>query len=116
MAKTPTITIPRIVAALKEAGFATKKDIQDALVNERKHTKKLIQDELAIFYTEHLEPTLATKDELQDLRKEMKSGFNKLEVGHKDLQRQINDLKVDTPTQKEFDELKTRIARYHPIN
>ena len=41
--------------------------------------------------------------------------FDKLESGQKDLQRQIGDLKYDTPTQKEFDTLKSRVDKYHPL-
>jgi archaellum component FlaC len=33
-----------------------------------------------------------------------------------DIKRDINDLKADTPTQKEFDELKAKVERHHPIN
>ncbi len=41
--------------------------------------------------------------------------FDKLEAGQKDLQRQIGDLKYDTPTQKEFDTLKSKVDKYHPL-
>jgi hypothetical protein len=41
--------------------------------------------------------------------------FDKLEAGQKDLQRQIGDLKLDTPTQKEFDTLKSKVDKYHPL-
>jgi uncharacterized membrane-anchored protein YhcB (DUF1043 family) len=41
--------------------------------------------------------------------------FDKLEAGQKDLQRQISDLKYDTPTQKEFDTLKDKVDKYHPL-
>ena len=41
--------------------------------------------------------------------------FDKLEAGQKDLQRQISDLKYDTPTQKEFDTLKSKVDKYQPL-
>ena len=41
--------------------------------------------------------------------------FDKLEAGQKDLQRQIGDLKYDTPTQKEFETLKGKVDKYHPL-
>ena len=41
--------------------------------------------------------------------------FDKLEAGQKDLQRQVNDLKYDTPTQKDFDTLKSKVDKYHPL-
>lgn len=52
---------------------------------------------------------------LKELREEMNSRFDKLETGHKELQRQINDLKCDTPTKKEFKELEDRVGKYHPV-
>ena len=41
--------------------------------------------------------------------------FDKLEAGQKDLQRQISDLKLDIPTQKEFGAIKRRVEKYHPL-
>ena len=41
--------------------------------------------------------------------------FDKIEAGQKDIQRQICDLKYDTPTQKEFDIFKSRVDKYHPL-
>ena len=41
--------------------------------------------------------------------------IDKLEAGQKDLQRQIGDLKYDTPTEKEFDTLKGKVDKYHPL-
>ena len=41
--------------------------------------------------------------------------FDKLEAGQKDLQHQISDLKLDTPTQKEFDTLKRKVDKYHSL-
>ena len=40
---------------------------------------------------------------------------DKLEAGQKDLPRQIGDLKYDTPTQTEFDTLKGKVDKYHPL-
>ncbi len=41
--------------------------------------------------------------------------FDKLESGREDLQRQISDLKLDTPTQKEFGTIKRRVEKYYPL-
>ena len=41
--------------------------------------------------------------------------FDKLEAGQNDLKRHIGDLKYDTPTQKEFDTLKGKVDKYHPL-
>lgn len=37
---------------------------------------------------------------------------DKIDFVHKDLQHQIGDLKHDTPSQKEFDDLKGRVDRF----
>ena len=37
---------------------------------------------------------------------------NKIEFVHKDLQHQIGDIKHDTPSQKEFDDLKGRVDSF----
>lgn len=78
------------------------------------------------FWDEVLEPVIATKDDVQELKGEMgelksdvgelKSDVGELKAGQRELKRQINDLKVDTPTQKEFEELKTKVERHHPAN
>ena len=72
---------------------------------------------------EAVEAILKGVDELVNgLRGEMNTRFekvdirfDKLDAGQRDLQRQINDLKYDTPTQKEFEDLKTRVDKYHPL-
>ncbi len=38
-----------------------------------------------------------------------------LEAGQRNLQRQINDLKSDTPTKIEFKELEDQVDKYHPV-
>ena len=43
--------------------------------------------------------------------------FSRLEAGQSDLKRQINDLKANTPTRKEFDDLKAKVVdQYHPLS
>ena len=42
--------------------------------------------------------------------------LERLEAGQKMLRRQVSDLKYDTPTRNEFDELKARVDKYHPVN
>lgn len=41
--------------------------------------------------------------------------FDKLEAGQSDLKRQLTNLKLDTPTRKEFEELKEKVDTYHPL-
>ena len=55
-----------------------------------------------------------TKEGFKALQAEMQAGFAQLKGGQQDLQPQINDLKADTPTQKEVDDLKARVDKYHP--
>lgn len=49
----------------------------------------------------------ATKKDLQSLEQ-------KVDLGFSDVKRQLNDLKVDTPTQDEFNRLKGRVDKYLP--
>lgn len=49
------------------------------------------------------------------LRNEMRAGFNELKAGQSNMKRQLNDLKDDTPTRKEFDGLKAKVDRYQPL-
>ena len=48
--------------------------------------------------------------------KKMDKGFSEAKAERQDLKRQINDLKVDTLTQKDFDELKAKVDHPHPTN
>lgn len=58
------------------------------------------------------------RGEINGLKGEMNERFDKLEekMDYSDgvLQHQISDLKYDTPTQKEFDDLKNRVDRFVP--
>ena len=47
--------------------------------------------------------------------KKMDKGFSEAKAERQDLKRQINDLKMDTTTPKEFNELKTKVE-HHPTN
>ena len=46
----------------------------------------------------------------------MEKGFAQASAERQDLKRQISDLKADTVTQKEFEELKAKVDRFHPTN
>ena len=46
----------------------------------------------------------------------LKEDVGTLKVDMGDVKRQLTDLKMDTPTQKEFDTLKARVDRYHPLS
>ncbi len=49
----------------------------------------------------------AEKKDIEDLKVEMKQEFT-------DVKRDINDLKADSPTKKEFADLKARVNKFHP--
>lgn len=51
-----------------------------------------------------------------DLNKRFERLDTKIDFVHSDLKHQIDDLKYDTPTMKEFNHLKTRVDSYHPAS
>ena len=53
---------------------------------------------------------------MKNLRREMKAGFDELSAGQRDIKRRIKDIELDTSSRKEFDKLKNRIDKYHPMN
>lgn len=57
-----------------------------------------------------------SKREHEKQHREANFRFDKLEAGQKDLQRQVNDLNADTPTQKEVDALKAKVDRHFPAS
>ena len=46
---------------------------------------------------------------------ELKNDIHEINNDTTNIKRQINDLKVDTPTQKEFNELKDKVDKYLPL-
>lgn len=50
------------------------------------------------------------------LEETMTQRFDQLEAGQRDLQRQVTDLKLDTPTRGELERLQKKVRRYHPAN
>ena len=71
------------------------------------------------FWDQILEPVLGDMDkDIKNLKEEMNNRFDrtdyrldKLESGQSDLSRQLNDVKMDTPTRKEFIDLKSRVDK-----
>jgi hypothetical protein len=41
--------------------------------------------------------------------------FNGIENGIRDVRRRLTDIKLDTPSNKEFEDLKSKVERYHPL-
>lgn len=76
----------------------TKQDLQSSLLEA---TDSIMNGIEAIF---------------NNFQAQMNSNFDELKSGQADLQRQINDLKHDSPTRGEFEKLKTKVSQHHPIN
>lgn len=56
---------------------------------------------------------------LDRLMEGINTRFDKLEAGQLENRRRIDDIKqdlADTPTRKEFNQLKAKVNRYHPAN
>lgn len=53
---------------------------------------------------------------VEGLFKELNKRFDDLEFEQREIKRQISDLKYDIPTRKEFNELKDRVDKYHPLS
>ena len=84
MAISKPFKVNRLITAMKKAGFTTRDDIKNLA------TKKDIQDELVKFYVDRIKPIMATKDDLNSVR-------NELRAAQRHIQRQFPDLKFDTP-------------------
>jgi len=80
-------------------------------------TKKELNETLIKTLSEFSDALLAGVEKMiGNLRKDMNRGFGELKTGHRDLQRQVTALKTDTPTMKEFTELKEKVYYHHPAN
>jgi len=93
----------------------TKKDLESVLRDVLKNlpTRK----EMFGIVSQSSEAVICGVEKMIDgLRDEMNRGFDELKTGQKDLQRQITDLKTDTPTMKEFNKLKEKMHFHHPAN
>ncbi len=93
----------------------TKKDIEGVFRSVLKEypTKK----DMFQMVSQSNDAVISGVEKMMDgLRDEMHRGFDELKSGQRDLQRQINDLKADTPTMKEFTELKEKVYYHHPAN
>lgn len=108
MADSKPVTKSELIAALKEAGIATKEDVRD-----------IVHEELTEFHASMTAP------KLEELRGDMKIGFrhvksrlDKLELETRHVKDEIKGLKADlsdTPSRKQLEELRRRVDRYHPL-
>ena len=109
MADEKPVTKSDLVSALKEAGIATKEDVRD-----------IVHEELTEFHASMTAP------KLEELRGDMKIGFrhvksrlDKLELETRHVKDEIKGLKADlsnTPSREQFEKLKAKVDKYHPIS
>lgn len=93
----------------------TKKDLASALRTALKDVPT--RKEVFEMVSQASEAVLTGVERMiQKLDKKVDRGFEELRTGQRDFQRQINDLKINTPTRKEFEELKQIVHRHHPIH
>ncbi len=98
MANEKPLTKTTLMAALKEAGVATKEDVRE-IVGQK---------------IEKLEKVLAST--FIKIEKRFDNLDETIKGESKKLQRQINDLNADSPTRKEHNDLKEKVDRHHPTN
>jgi TolA-binding protein len=82
-----------VTAVLAKAGLATKKDVHQVV--EQGNSLVLA----------------AVEKMVEDQNKQIDQRFDKVESDVADVRRQLTDLKADTSTRKETDELKRRLER-----
>ena len=102
MADEKPLTKSGLVAALKEAGVATKDDV-------RQIVDKAVKTDVFKLVSEATDAILKGVDKLHAGHEKR---FDKLEAGQLELKRQIRDLKHDTPSKQSFDDLKARVDKY----
>jgi hypothetical protein len=92
MARGKPLTKTSLIAALKEIGVATKKDVFKTV---REASDAILKG-------------------VEEMFEERDTRLDRLESGQGDIKRQLTDFKADVPTQKEFGQLKERVDSYHP--
>lgn len=101
--------------------MVTKKDVQKIVDKSAKETRKEFKENIETAVAQVIEAvmthcamkndlkSLATKDDLKTLA--TKDDLGRVEADIKDIKRQINDFKVDTPTPQEFTKHEERIKK-----
>lgn len=125
MADEKPLTRSDLVAALKEAGVATRDDVRQIVGEEIAarglstrddvHTIVLDAADAVLEGVERLLEGFATRDDLKTIDPRLK----KLETGHSHIKDQIEGLKAEfsvTPSRQELNDLKVKVDRYHPSN
>ena len=76
-------------------------------MSQKSLTKNDLLDVLAEFYADMIKP------EFESLGNRLETKIDNTKI---ELQGQIDSLKWDTPTKKEFNDLKSKVDRHHPTN
>lgn len=108
MADVKPLTIPALIAAMKEAGFATREDVEEISLQ----TADAILEGQAPIY-ERLDKIEAKLVEHDQRFEKLEAGQVRLEVGQVHLKDEIQGLKADlsdTPSRAEHNALKERVA------
>ncbi len=100
--------------------MAGDKGQQKTEANEQQPVTKALLDEAVQTLLQGMDNLSARfKGELDEFRSEANRRFDKIETDVSFLKREAEDRKADlfdTPTRKEFNELKARVDRYHPTS
>lgn len=88
----------------------TIKDLKGALAEQRKEINKDIETAVAQII-EFVMKYSASKDDLKEVKEELGTRIDRVETEVKDVKRQINDLRADTPTPQEFASHEKRISK-----
>lgn len=93
--------------------YVTKKDLKDTVDQAVMDIISAISKTLINFATKNDLKKFATKDDLKNLatKNDLVGVEHRLDAQIKDLKRDINDLKADTPTPQEFQKHGERILR-----
>jgi len=112
MTNDKSLTEKSLLTTLKKAGVVTKKDLSD---------------ELAEFHFNIVKPDLDKRFNKVDSRlnkvecglKKVDSRLNKVETELRYVKDEVKGVKVElsnTPSLKQFNQLKTKVERHHPVN
>lgn len=107
MADEKPLTEERLVAALKQAGFPTKQDVED-----------IVHQQLSEFHANMTVPEInQLRDEVRQAIGQVNSRLNSLKGGQSHLKDEIKGLLAElstTPSRAQFEKLKARVDKYLP--
>lgn len=92
----------------------TKKDLKESLDNFQKVIKDQIDDAI-VQVVESIAKVVPTKEELRaelgEVESKLGNRLDRMDGDIKDIKRQMNDIKADTPTPQEFQDHDKRIGK-----